>query len=372
MSNLLIVSSAGISNIKPQLLPISTSADSLSGALPPFYSHIFESPPSYYIWKFNSIAMEIALSTTNYWFDRAADMVLVGLPSWGDPILPETWQHSEEEIRASFSWPGEVEDSDKENDYIPMIMSDPLLDKEMTSLLRGPHDSEVSSTYSSGDDTCSMGRDDIPSRRGGEDGSSRCSIGTDSRSGAGSASFDSSLSCSSDGMECEIDDDSQTLPVTDKPPEARFEWSVEALYNHNILSFDLRTASGASMRLQADEILPSIQAILEDAMEETAYFRVQRLDGQSIVIDSSLVIPVVSRLLTSHPHNITPIVESRGAPVSINEQCLRVFSPNPPLKATSPKHRQPADRKRKNRIGTAWKALSGRAKIRTRPPFHVE
>ena len=314
--------------------------------------------------------MESALSTVN-WLDRAADMVLVNLPSWGDPILPQTWRHSEEEIKASFTWPLHSYDSDNENDCLPMIMSDPLLEKEMVSLMQSSSaDSEEESDYSSDEDSYCMRRDDDISQRRGSDCDRPCSVSDSSRSESRLYSSYSSLRSS--------DSDDMEPPSAPGASPSKFEWSVEAYYSYNLLCFKLRTIGGAYMKLQPEEVLQSLQTIVDDSME-AILFRVQRMDGQVDTVDSSLIIPAVSRILVSNPHVLMPSPEEYrqgldgvdeevvdGPPGSIRKPVrVRTFSGRGRKEYAN-------NRKRKNRIGSAWRALSGRAKIRSRPPVPVE
>jgi hypothetical protein len=332
--------------------------------------------------------MEVALSSTNF-LDRTSETLFVHLPSWGDPILPQTWQHSEDEIRARFSWPKEDDNLEDENECVPMIMSDPLMDKEMTSLMmmRGTFDTEDRDLSESSNDFCDSFftcRDDESLQIRDDDGcdESRCSPEDESSSSESSrlGSSDNCSSMSSHSEDMDYDTEEETLdPVAPVSHPNTFEWSVEPHYKNHRLYFKLRTQGGAYMQLLADEVITSLNAILEDSMDEVQ-FRVQQMDGQVLLVDSTMIIPIISSILSIHPSVITPQVEEREKPKSLepnskshalNHRIDRKAVRAPILSRRKPKWIP--ERKQHNRIGSAWRAMSARGKSRSRrPPTPVE
>lgn len=327
--------------------------------------------------------MEVALSSA-YFLDRTSDTLLVQLPSWGDPILPQIWQHSEEEIRESFIWPREDDSTEKENDCVPMVMSDPLMDKEMLGLMQGTFDSEEQDhlEYHDGDDSYLLCRDDESLQVRDHDEESRCSLEDESSrsesSRLDSYDFSSSLSSTSqsDNMDYDAEDESRDPPATEST-STTFEWSLEAYYMERVMCFKLRALGGAYMQLMADEVIESLQAILEDSMD-SILFRVQRIDGQVLLIDSTMIIPVVSSILPIHPHVSTPLAEEREEPESSehDKKASHDVTQNAlPVSIPSRKkliNKCIPERKQQNHIGFAWRAMYGRGKSRPRPPTPVE
>ena len=135
------------------------------------------------------------------------------------------------------------------------------------------------------------------------------------------------------------------------------------------------------MHLMADEVIESLNAIIKDYMHPFL-FRVQLLDGQILLVDKTMVIPIISGILSTHPTVITipmTIEEQRGvpdldhnkseeSPKRVDRKPFRVsglFSKQKPKCVPKKKQQQ-------NGIGSVWRAMSGRGKCRPRPATPVE
>ncbi len=322
--------------------------------------------------------MDAALATSAS-LDQLSDLFAIHLPSWGDPILLQTWHHSEEEIRTSFSWPKHKDDLENEDECLPMMISDPFMDAEMVSLLRGTLDTDESEDLEyDGDDSCSMCRDDDDSFDGrcyGEE--SRCSLDDESTPGSRSASsMLSTISIDVEDMDYAIE--KETLcPGVERTPQDVVEWTVEVCRNGNFLCFKLRAHSGAYMELMVDEIIGSLEAILEDTVD-MLIFRVQGMNKKNILVNSSLIIPFFSRILASHPKTTTSALKEINCIEQTEEATIdhvRVSSPRQHLRWPRLSRRKPKNRvaqKRQSRTSPTWKSLSARGKIRPRPSARVE
>jgi hypothetical protein len=302
----------------------------------------------------------------------ASEMMITRLPSWGDPILPEVWKISEDEINEKFPLPGERQPlklSD-DNECLLMVMSDPFqaVDKDMASLMNSsePNESddfslscEASDMQDDVEDPFSYSHDaDCEEQREGiEDG--ECSFWDDSFS-------------SDDDMEIESDPEMPPPGPLLEKPLPKIEWVIEAYFNqHQSLCFNLKMSGGAYMQLMADEVIGSVQVLLEDSIS-TIYFQVQPLDGLSTLVDSSKVIAAVSQILETEPRKRR--LEER---CEYEEDERRSLSARKILRKPSIGRRRPKDcaeesRKRHTRLSFAWKALSGRAKTRPKQLARVE
>jgi hypothetical protein len=152
-----------------------------------------------------------------------------------------------------------------------------------------------------------------------------------------------------------------------------FAWDIEAHYNQSqSLWFKLKMSGGAYMLLLEDEILDSIAVLLEETMNNII-FKVQSVDGNSVLVDSSQVMAKMAEIIETETRKRRLVyVEVRDE--YEDERQHEWSPPRKILRIPSLGRRRPKDCKtrRHNRLSSAWRALSGRGKIRPRPPARVE
>lgn len=311
--------------------------------------------------------------STTFGVHEYSDMVNPHLPSWGDPILPQTWHHSEEEIMTRFPWLKHNDEAEKDDEYFPMVVLDPLMDTEMVSLLKSAIDAEeCASLEYHVDDSLVMSRDDDSVDERGYEVDSRHTLEEDDpslESGLDSSNW-SSLSSDTEDMDCRIENEAASRMSTSSP-HRMFEWSVEECKKQNFVFFKLRPHRGAYMELRGDEIIDSLKAILEDS-EDTVTFRVQQMDGIEMFVDYSLIIPVISCLVSRHLHVGTSMFAKRERTKETNGNAMnldrKTFTSKTFRWSMFSRHKlkDRVAQKRPRRTSPAWKSLSGRTKTRLR------
>jgi hypothetical protein len=326
------------------------------------------------------------LSFSNTLSRRTDEMVTTRLPSWGEPILPEIWKLSEEEINAKFPLPmipGETSSSiirlldDDDNDCPLLQMSDPYqeMDNDLASLMWQKGKPHLSTDLSATDVTSSsrtsddMGDDDEDDNsmlfcRSDHSDAQREGIVDDQES---QCSFEEDCwETNSDDME--VEQENYEMPLIETKSEPSIAWVIEAHYDsHQSLCFKLKISGGAYMLLLDTEVLDSVGALLEDAMENVL-FKVQWVDGQLMLVEPSQVIAKVSEMIDN---------ESRKRRLEVRDECedTRHSGRKHPLRIPSLGGRckaRPEKPKCPTRFGSAWRALSGRGKIRPRQLARVE
>jgi hypothetical protein len=177
----------------------------------------------------------------------------------------------------------------------------------------------------------------------------------------------------SDAMDIECESEvEEELPNAKSAPS--FEWAIESHYNQSqSLCFKLKMSGGAYMLLLEDEILDSITVLLEETMTNII-FKVLSIDGNSLLVDSSQVMAKMAEIIETETRKRR--IEGRD---EYEDERLHGSSPSRKiLRIPSLGRRRPRDcgtektRRPNNPLNSAWRALSGRAKIRPRPPARVE
>jgi hypothetical protein len=324
-------------------------------------------------------------------------MVMTRLPSWGEPILPEVWKLSEEEINAKFPLPmipGETSSSiirlldhhrhdDDDNDCPLLEMSDPYqeMDNDLASLMwqKGePHLStdltatDVTSSSQTSDDM--VGDDEDEDDEDDDDSMPFCrSDYFEDREGLVVDDQESQCSLTEDFWESTSDDmmtieqEHIEMPLKSEPNIA---WSIEAQYDRDqSLCFKLKLPGGAYMLLLETEVLDSVGALLEDDMENVL-FQVQWVDGQSMLVEPTQVIAKVSEMIDKNEPR------KNKCRLEVRDECedTRHSGLKHALRIASLGRRKGRPEKPKcpTRFGSAWRALAGRGKIRPRQLARVE
>jgi hypothetical protein len=317
-------------------------------------------------------------------------MVMTRLPSWGEPILPEVWKLSEEEINAKFPLPmipGETSSSisllDHDDNDCPLLqMSDPYqeMDNDLASLMWQKGEPHLSSTDLTATDVTSSSRtsDDImgDDEDDEDDDNSMLFCRSDYLEDREGLVDDQESECSlaedcwettSDDMN--VDQEKQKMPSSEKKAEPNIAWAIEAQYDrYQSLCFKLKLPGGAYMLVLEGEVLDSVGALLEDDMENV-FFKVQGVDGQSMLVEPSRVIAKVSEMIDNEPRN--------KCRLEVRDECedtTRHSGRKHALRITSLGRRKGRPEKPKcpTRFGSAWRALAGRSKIRPRQLARVE
>lgn len=224
--------------------------------------------------------MEVSLSDTL--IDDTFKTRITQLPSWGQPILPEVIRRISEEINDNFPFTGETHLdpnlAEDDRDCPLRKMPDPfqVIQRDVECLWKTgepqkrfpDEDSNGISEYIHEDSSFCSERDCVPREP---------------------CSTDTSDTTDTD-FESEVEGNFPKAMLA-----ASFAWAIEAQYDESqSLCFKLKASGGAYMILFKDEIIDSIQALLE-RMTNNITFKVQSIDGNAVLIDSSRVIATVAK-----------------------------------------------------------------------------
>lgn len=336
------------------------------------------------------------------------DLFLTRLPSWGEPILPQVWKISEDEINEKFPLPGRYLTSEEEDDDDGLFLSN-LVDKDLLPLFQkdlaetSAHwrssqdeeddDGEYMADSDDDDESCSSEdsselevedrhEQDQQDSEAEDDGSHRMK------------SFDDMDFDTNSDMD-DPTDDSPPPPPPLELPHPTIAWIIEAHYNAaRQLFFKLKIAGGAYMILMVDEVIDSVKFLLEETLHNVL-FKVQAVNGDSTLVYSSSVAQVVSDIMVSEWRNrgaegYNDMAEmSKNFPPPPSLPSLDSFKKPPHLLSALSRRRkrqqqQAQEFRAKNhanclpRFRYAWRAWSGRAKLRPAarakfgPPAQVE
>jgi hypothetical protein len=349
------------------------------------------------------------------------DMFLTRLPSWGEPILPQVWKISEDEIDEKFPLPGKyliLEDDDDDGQGPLFLLSNPV-DQDILPLFqkdlaepsthsRSSQDEDFEDYMADNDEDDESCSSEDSSEHELEDSSEHELEDRHEQDQQDSESEDDGsfrMDDSFDDMDLDTSNDTDD-PTDDPPPpppplqvpHPTIAWIIEAHYNASRqLFFKLKISGGAYMILMVDEVIDSVNFLLEETMN-SVLFKVQAVNGDSTLVYSSSVAQVVSDIMVSEWRN-------RGAEGynDMAEMTKNLPPPPPPPSLPSldsfkkPPHLLSAlSRRRKRqqqraqeyraenhvnclpRFRYAWRAWSGRAKVRPParskigPPARVE
>ena len=329
------------------------------------------------------------MSTTLIHGDDNTEMMITRLPSWGDPILQADWRFSEDELNLKFPLP----EISREACYPLKLLEDvhgcPLLkmpDPSQTiqtdiDYSCWKQDDSTNTTMADDWEDCSMDEDDRSSL------SSRDDISDSSRE-EGTSSRDVPYSWSDskhrpwsedslDDMEIESDDE---VPTPNPTESLGFEWTIEAHYDvTQSMRFKLKPSSGAYMVLLEEEILDSIEAVLEEA---PASFKIQPVGAPSCVVGCGQVISKVQDILDQEGRKRRYGLDDDDDDVRDefeDEREMVVYTTRKMLKLPPfGRRRQPKESpqmspsvesltgKLPSRLSSAWRTMiSGRPKMRT-------
>jgi hypothetical protein len=341
------------------------------------------------------------------------DMFLTRLPSWGEPILPQVWKISEDEIDEKFPLPGTyltlVEDEDDDG---PLFFSNPM-DQDLLPLFQ--EDLAEPSTHSRSSQDEDDDDDDVEYMADDDDDDDESCTSEDSSEleledrheqdqQDSESEDDGSLRMDSfDDMDLDASDDMDD-PTDDPPPpppplevpHPTISWIIEAHYNKSRqLFFKLKISGGAYMILMVDEVIDSIKFLKEETMNNFL-FKVQAVNGDSTLVYSSSVEQVVSDIMVSEWRKrgaegyndmaeMTKNLPLPPPPPLTSLPTLDSFQKSPHLLSALSRRRkrqqqqaQEIRAEKRPRFRYAWRAWSGRAKVRLParanfgPPGRVE
>jgi hypothetical protein len=321
------------------------------------------------------------------------------LPSWDQPILAPVWRHirhMEDEMDHKFPLPKTSSDFSMENlsdeDDGPFFISSQYVDQDdILPLWRKATHEHDERSHSEQSESSTMEEDDDDDEESCMSDSSFEFDSDDLEHRADQSEKDSSAEGEHGRRSSEVSFDSMNVDeIVDTQPDREpqqfmarqpppIAWIIEAGYISTKLSFKLKIAGGAYMLLLEEEVMESVQVLLEETLNRV-FFKVQTVNGDSTVVDSSQVLDVVSEIIASESdqrdrenqnNRAGRMIEGvSSAPVPQSQPKIQNIQSQLARHRRNPRPKDCKARKSPIRFRSAWRALSGRAKVR--PPVRME